>query len=65
MGDEHELCGITLFGRTKNGSYDDNRNYRNENWTSIYETDVTYIQIEYSFVDVERPSNYYFRFVYF
>ena len=64
--DEHGLCGITLFGRTKNGTndhYTRYRSYRNENGAFIAETDWTYIQTENMLEDAEKPSKFHFRFV--
>ena len=58
--DEHELCGITLFGQTKRGTDDEYRYYTNENGTDVYEFYRVYIQLESSLEDVERPTHVYF-----
>ena len=57
--DQHDLCGITLFGRTKNGEYP-SQHYTYENGTSVYEIPGVYIQLESTSEEIDRISAFYY-----
>ena len=56
--DEHELCGLTLIGRTKNGEYPPS-SYTDENGVSVNEYEVVHIQLESTSEELDRSVSLY------
>ena len=64
--EEHELCGLTVFGLTKNGSERHNAwdliqpHYNNENGTYVTENIGTFIQLKSTSGEMESGAGVYF-----